>query len=369
MAERLQKFLARTGVGSRRQIEDWVRQGRIDVNGSPAQLGLQVSGTDQIRIDGKPVQVSEFRQRRRVLAYYKPVGEVATRRDPDGRPTVFDRLPALRNGRWIAVGRLDLNTQGLLLLTNDGELANRLMHPSSRIEREYAVRVLGEVSAEMLKRLRDGVVLEDGVARFDELRERGGEGANRWYHAVLREGRNREVRRLWESQGVAVSRLSRVRYGPVVLRRGLRPGSWDELDEAQIRALLAAVGYRPDDEAEEGAARYHRSFEPGGAKPGGFRGRSRTAASESHQPRKPWDAKPAQRQGSQSGVKNGPRHPREPEAIRSAKPSRDERAETPRPQESFNPWSARPGRSSDRAGEPMSGPRRPFSPGRARSGR
>jgi len=155
MAERLQKFLARTGVGSRRQIEDWVRQGRIDVNGSPAQLGLQVSGTDQIRIDGKPVQVSEFRQRRRVLAYYKPVGEVATRRDPDGRPTVFDRLPALRNGRWIAVGRLDLNTQGLLLLTNDGELANRLMHPSSRIEREYAVRVLGEVSAEMLKRLRD----------------------------------------------------------------------------------------------------------------------------------------------------------------------------------------------------------------------
>lgn len=369
MAERLQKFLARAGVGSRRQIEDWVRQGRIAVNGVPAQLGLQVSGADRIQIDGKPVQVREFRQRRRVLAYYKPVGEVATRRDPDGRPTVFDQLPALRDGRWVAVGRLDLNTQGLLLLTNDGELANRLMHPSSRIEREYAVRVLGDVPAEMLKRLREGVVLEDGLARFDDLRAAGGEGANRWYHVVLREGRNREVRRLWESQGVAVSRLSRVRYGPVVLRRGLRPGSWDELDEAQIKALLVAVGYRPDDEVEEAAGKYRRPFEAGAAKSGGFRGASRAAEPKNRQPRTPWNAKPGERQQSRSGEGSEPPRPRKSGDIRPAKPHRDQRAEAPRPRESFDPWNARSGRSSGGKGEPVSGPRRPFNPGRARSGR
>jgi len=249
MAERLQKFLARMGLGSRRQIEDWIRQGRITVNGVPAQLGGLVNGAERIQIDDKPVQVRAFGQRRRVLAYYKPVGEVTSRSDPEGRPTVFERLPSLRDGRWIAVGRLDLNTQGLLLLTTDGELANRLMHPSSQIEREYAVRVLGEVPPEMLKRLREGVTLEDGVARFDEIREAGGEGANHWYHVILREGRHREVRRLWESQGVTVSRLTRVRYGPVTLRRGLHPGHWDELDEAQIAELLQAVGYAPPPES------------------------------------------------------------------------------------------------------------------------
>ena len=249
MAERLQKFLARMGLGSRRQIEDWIRQGRITVNGAVAQLGNQVNGAERIQIDGQPIQVRPFGQRRRVLAYYKPVGEMSSRRDPEGRPTIFEHLPPLRDGRWIAVGRLDLNTQGLLLLTNDGELANRLMHPSSQIEREYAVRVLGEVPPEMLKRLREGVTLEDGVARFDEIREAGGEGANHWYHVILREGRHREVRRLWESQGVTVSRLTRVRYGPVTLRRGLHPGHWDELDEAQIAELLQAVGYAPPPES------------------------------------------------------------------------------------------------------------------------
>ena len=249
MAERLQKFLARMGLGSRRQIEDWIRQGRITVNGAVAQLGNQVNGAERIQIDGQPIQVRPFGQRRRVLAYYKPVGEMSSRRDPEGRPTIFEHLPPLRDSRWIAVGRLDLNTQGLLLLTNDGELANRLMHPSSQIEREYAVRVLGEVPPEMLKRLREGVTLEDGVARFDEIREAGGEGANHWYHVILREGRHREVRRLWESQGVTVSRLTRVRYGPVTLRRGLHPGHWDELDEAQMVELLQAVGYAPPPES------------------------------------------------------------------------------------------------------------------------
>ena len=211
MSERLQKFLASAGLGSRRQIEDWIRQNRIIVNGQPAQIGMSVSAADRIQIDGKPVRVARQQQPRRVLAYYKPVGEMTTRRDPGGRPTVFDRLPPVRDGRWIAVGRLDLNTQGLLLLTNDGELANQLMHPSSRIE----------------------------------MREAGGEGVYHWYHVILREGRHREVRRLWESQGITVSRLIRVRYGPVVLRRGLHPGRWDELDEAQIAELLQAASYQP----------------------------------------------------------------------------------------------------------------------------
>ena len=248
MTERLQKFLARMGLGSRRQIEDWIRQGRITVNGAVAQLGNQVNGAEKIQIDGRLIRLRPFGQRRRVLAYYKPVGEVTSRHDPEGRPTIFENLPPLHDGRWIAVGRLDLNTQGLLLLTNDGELANRLMHPSSQVEREYAVRVLGAVPPEMLKRLREGVTLEDGVARFDEIREAGGEGANHWYHVILREGRHREVRRLWESQNVTVSRLTRVRYGPVTLRRGLHPGHWDELDEAQIAELLRAVGYAPEPE-------------------------------------------------------------------------------------------------------------------------
>ena len=245
MTERLQKFLARMGLGSRRQIEDWIRQGRITVNGVPAQLGASVNGAEKIGIDGKLIQVRAFGQQRRVLAYYKPVGEIASRHDPEGRTTIFEHLPPLRDGRWIVVGRLDLNTQGLLLITNDGELANRLMHPSSQVEREYAVRVLGEVTPDMLKRLREGVPLEDGLARFDEIREAGGDGANHWYHVVLKEGRNREVRRLWESQGVAVSRLTRVRFGPVTLRRGLYPGHWDELDEEQMTELLQAVGYAP----------------------------------------------------------------------------------------------------------------------------
>lgn len=244
MSERLQKFLASAGLGSRRQIEDWIRQRRIVVNGQPAQLGLSVSNADRIEIDGKPVRIAH-RQPRRVLAYYKPVGEMTTRRDPDGRATVFDRLPPVHDGRWIAVGRLDLNTQGLLLLTNDGELANRLMHPSSRIDREYAVRVVGEVGPEQLQRLLEGIPLDDGLARFDEMREAGGEGVNHWYHVILREGRHREVRRLWESQGITVSRLIRVRYGPVVLRRGLHPGRWDELDEAEMAELMKAVNYEP----------------------------------------------------------------------------------------------------------------------------
>ncbi|MEI2782717.1 MAG: pseudouridine synthase [Candidatus Competibacter sp.] len=368
MAERLQKFLARAGLGSRRQIEDWVRQGRITVNGVAAQLGAQVGAADNIQIDGKRVSVRADRQRRRVLAYYKPVGEMTTRSDPEGRPTIFERLPPLRDGRWIAVGRLDLTTQGLLLVTNDGELANRLMHPSSQIEREYAVRVLGEVAPEMLKRLREGVTLEDGVARFDDLREAGGEGANRWYHVVLREGRNREVRRLWESQGVTVSRLTRVRYGPVALRRGLHPGRWDELDETQIGALLAAVGYQPADRLEEAATEPHPGFKPARTKPGKFRGKPRPAA-ETGQPRQPWPARPNQRHQARHGSNIEPQHPSRPGDRRSDKLRGDESRTVSQPREPFNPWNARPGRpgGGERGASP--GPRRPLNPGRARSGR
>ncbi len=245
MTERLHKQLARLGVGSRRQIEDWIKAGRITVNGQPAGVGQSLNGSETVLVDGRRIELDSV-PRRRVLAYYKPEGEVCSRRDPDGRATVFDRLPRLAVGRWIVVGRLDLNSQGLVLLTTDGELANKLMHPSSGIEREYAVRVRGQVTQEMLDQLTSGVQLDDGPARFDRLVDIGGEGVNHWYHVILKEGRKREVRRLWESRGLTVSRLTRVRYGPVQLRRGLRPGRWDELDEAQINTLLEAVGMQPE---------------------------------------------------------------------------------------------------------------------------
>jgi 23S rRNA pseudouridine2605 synthase len=247
MAERLQKILARAGYGSRREIEDWIRAGRIRVNGSPAGLGLGVTAEDTIEIDGRPVAVAIALSQPvpRTLLYHKPAGELTTRADPQGRPTVFDRLPPLKTARWIAVGRLDLNTDGLLLLTTDGELANRLMHPSSEIEREYAVRVLGTVSPEVLERLLGGVELEDGRAAFADLRDAGGSGANHWYHVTLKEGRNREVRRLWESQGVKVSRLIRVRFGPIGLPRELRPGRHRPLTRPEIVALYRAAGLTP----------------------------------------------------------------------------------------------------------------------------
>jgi len=244
MAERLQKVLARAGYGSRRQLEEWIRAGRITLNGTIAKLGDRVATDDQVCIDGRPVSVrlALTPRRCRVLLYHKPAGQVTTRSDPEGRPTVFDSLPELKTGRWIVIGRLDVNTSGLLLFTTDGDLAHSLMHPSGEIEREYAVRVLGDVTKEVTGRLTRGVELEDGKARFTSIRDAGGSGANHWYHVVITEGRNREVRRLWESQGVKVSRLSRVRFGPVVLPRSLRPGKWDELSAGACKELTAAAG-------------------------------------------------------------------------------------------------------------------------------
>lgn len=244
--ERIQKLLAQAGLGSRREIEQWIHAGRIQINGRVAGIGDRMQPTDRVTIDQRPLNVERrLGQAMRVLLYNKPSGEVVARRDPEGRPRIFERLPVLRAGRWIAVGRLDLNTQGLLLLTNDGELANRLMHPGQALVREYAVRVFGQVTDEMLAQLRDGVLLEDGLARFDSIESAGGEGVNQWYKVTVHEGRNRLVRRLWESQRVTVSRLIRLRYGPVYLPARLPRGSFHELEGDELTALCASVGMQP----------------------------------------------------------------------------------------------------------------------------
>ena len=233
-SEKLQKVLARAGVGSRREMEDWISKGRVTVDGKPASLGDRVSTAQAVRVDGHPVQLaSEEQQICRVLAYHKPEGEICSRTDPEGRPTVFARLPKIKGARWIAIGRLDINTSGLLLFTTDGELANRLMHPKFEVEREYAVRVFGDINDAMIQRLRTGVELEDGKANFKKIKALPGEGINRWFHVVLTEGRNREVRRMWESQGAVVSRLIRVRYGDLLLPKHIPAGGYAEypLDE------------------------------------------------------------------------------------------------------------------------------------------
>lgn len=244
MSEKLQKVLARAGHGSRREIESMIEQGRVSVDGKIATLGdrVEVVVSMKIRVDGKVISIKASAEAVcRVLAYYKPEGELCTRRDPDGRPTVFDRLPKLNGSRWIAVGRLDINTSGLLLFTTDGELANRLMHPSCEVEREYAVRVFGEVDEEKLRLLTKGVQLDDGPAAFRSLKFQGGEGLNQWYNVTLTEGRNREVRRLWEAVGVQVSRLIRTRYGDVTLPKGLPRGGWTELPLVDINYLREMV--------------------------------------------------------------------------------------------------------------------------------
>ncbi|WP_226570520.1 23S rRNA pseudouridine(2605) synthase RluB [Mangrovibacter yixingensis] len=244
MSEKLQKVLANAGHGSRREIEGMIAAGRVSVDGKIATLGdrVEVSVVLKVRIDGHLVSLRESAQQIcRVLAYYKPEGELCTRSDPEGRPTVFDRLPKLRGARWIAVGRLDVNTCGLLLFTTDGELANRLMHPSREVEREYAVRVFGQVDDTKLRDLQRGVQLEDGPAAFKTLRFTGGEGMNQWYNVTLTEGRNREVRRLWEAVGVQVSRLIRVRYGDIPLPKQLPRGGWVELDLKQTNYLRQLV--------------------------------------------------------------------------------------------------------------------------------
>ena len=235
--QRLHKVLAAAGIGSRREIEEWIIAGRISVNGEPADVGQKVGPGDRVRVNGKLMPLRFAPRIPRVVLYHKPEGEIVSRDDPEGRPTVFDRLPVLRKGRWIAVGRLDFNTSGLLLFVNDGDLANKLMHPRYELDREYAVRILGELDEAQRKALLEGVELEDGLARFNTLLDAGGEGANHWYRVTLSEGRNREVRRMFEAFGLTVSRLMRVRYGPVVLPPRLKRGMWEDMAVEQVCAL------------------------------------------------------------------------------------------------------------------------------------
>lgn len=242
VAERIQKVLARAGVGSRREIETWVKAGRIKINGKQAEPGDHVSSQDKIKVDNRVIHIGDpATEKIKVLAYYKPSGEICARSDPKHKKTVFDSLPKPKNGRWINIGRLDINTIGLLLFTNDGELAHRLMHPSNQVEREYAVRVLGKPTDSQMQAMLKGVKLEDGMASFSDIVDSGGEGANHWYHVVIAEGRNREVRRLWESQGLKVSRLIRVRFGSYILPRSKRPGNFWDLQESEIKALCTEV--------------------------------------------------------------------------------------------------------------------------------
>ena len=248
IGEKLQKVLARAGFGSRREMESWIQAGRVKVNGKIASLGGRVSSNDKITVDGKKLSANTAKAvTQTVLIYNKPMGEICSRKDPEGRPSVFDKLPRLQHARWVVVGRLDINTSGLLLFTTDGELANKLMHPSMQIEREYAVRVIGEVTKEMIQSMHKGVLLEDGLAKFSDIQFFSGEGANQWYHVVIMEGRNREVRRLWESQGVKVSRLKRVRYGNVFIPSVVKVGQFRELPVSEVKDLykLAGLNYRP----------------------------------------------------------------------------------------------------------------------------
>ncbi len=241
-APKLHKVLAEAGLGSRRDMEELIVAGRVSVNGEPAHIGQRILPTDQVRINGKLVQRKVSKKPPRVLIYHKPAGEIVSTNDPEGRPSVFERLPSIKAGKWLAVGRLDFNTEGLLLFTTSGDLANRLMHPRYGIEREYAVRTLGELEEGVRQKLLSGVELEDGPAQFSRIVDGGGEGVNRWYRVTIGEGRNREVRRMFESVGLTVSRLIRTRYGSLTLPSTLKRGRWDELDENAVRQLMVASG-------------------------------------------------------------------------------------------------------------------------------
>ena len=242
--QRLQKVLAQCGVGSRRQIEQLIVEQCIVVNGTIATLGCKVSPNDIVKVRGKTIELQAKTSQipTRILIYHKPVDEICSRKDPEGRPTVFDNLPILKGERWVAIGRLDINTSGLLLFTNNGDIANTLMHPSSNVKRKYAVRIFGAVTTEVIKKLQSGVRLEDGMAKFDTIEDIGGKGINHWYHVTIHEGRNREVRRLWQSQGLQVSRIIRIQFGTVGLPDNIKEGSFIELSEKAVKQLLSC-GY------------------------------------------------------------------------------------------------------------------------------
>jgi len=241
VTHKLQKMLAQAGLGSRREMEELIAGGQVTINGKIARIGDRVGPEDVVRLGKRTIHFRHSGTLPRVMIYHKPEGEIVSRDDPQGRPSVFDKLPQLRSSKWIAIGRLDYNTSGLLVFTTDGELANRLMHPRFEVEREYAVRIMGRLTPEIAERLTAGIELEDGLARFDQLSDQGGEGSNHWYRVILKEGRNREVRRMFESVGMTVSRLMRVRFGPINLPPRLKRGKWMELDEVETRRLLGLV--------------------------------------------------------------------------------------------------------------------------------
>ncbi|MDV6343280.1 23S rRNA pseudouridine(2605) synthase RluB [Nitrosomonas sp. Is37] len=241
VTHKLQKLLAQSGLGSRREMEALIASGQVSINGKVAKLGDRVGSRDLVRVNRRIIRININERLPRIILYHKPEGEIVSRHDPEGRPSVFDKLPQLKSSRWIAIGRLDFNTSGLLIFTTNGVLANRLMHPRFQVEREYAVRIVGRLTPEQKSQLLTGIELEDGLAKFNDLSEQGGEGANRWYHVILKEGRNREVRRLFEALGLTVSRLIRIRFGPIHLPPRLKRGMWHQLDENETAYLLELV--------------------------------------------------------------------------------------------------------------------------------
>ncbi|WP_425048979.1 23S rRNA pseudouridine(2605) synthase RluB [Pseudomonas nicosulfuronedens] len=367
--EKLQKVLARMGVGSRRDVEAWIDEGRVKVNGAVATLGQRVGDRDAIAVDDRLLKREKIEEHvRRVLIYNKPEGEVCTRDDPEGRPTVFDRLPRLRSGRWINVGRLDINTTGLLMFTTDGELANRLMHPSYEMDREYAVRVRGEVDEEMIERLKAGVMLEDGPAKFSDIQEApGGEGFNHWYHVVVMEGRNREVRRLWESQGVVVSRLKRVRFGPVFLTSELTMGRYREMGQRELDILSEEVGLTPvalpavstktKEKVERQERKLGKKLAPSERPGRGSRTRTERAEGERPQraPRPASGERPAR--GPRDSDERPARAPRDA-GDRPARGPRSDSADSRAPRKPRDAGGDRPARAPRDAGDrPARGPR------------
>lgn len=303
-APKLHKVLAEVGLGSRRDMEELIIAGRVSVNGEPAHIGQRILPTDQVRINGKLVQRKVTKRPPRVLIYHKPAGEIVSHDDPEGRPSVFANLPTMKIGKWLAVGRLDFNTEGLLLFTTSGDLANRLMHPRYNIEREYAVRTLGELEEGMRQRLLAGVELDDGVAQFSRIADGGGEGVNRWYRVTIGEGRNREVRRMFEAIGLTVSRLIRTRYGVLTLPSGLRRGRWEELDEHAVRDLMSLSGLEKP------------ASQPAGAKQRNDRGNGNVNGNDRAQAAKRGPAYPAR--GNQQRGEQGQSRSRQPDPLQTA---------------------------------------------------
>lgn len=319
-APKLHKVLAEAGLGSRRDMEELIIAGRVSVNGEPAHIGQRILPTDQVRINGKLIQRKVSSKPPRVLVYHKQSGEIVSSSDPEGRATVFDRLPSIKAGKWLAVGRLDFNTEGLLLFTTSGDLANRLMHPRYSIEREYAVRTLGELEEGMRQKLLSGVELDDGPANFNKIADGGGEGVNKWYRVTISEGRNREVRRMFEAVGLTVSRLIRTRYGALILPSNLKRGRWEELDEHAVRNLMAASGLEKGRQSQQGSGRAQSSGQGQGQRPGQGQRQGQRQGQWQGQGQGQWQGQgQGQGQGSRNGkAAQGQKRPRQPDPLQTA---------------------------------------------------